>query len=69
MGTIPIITPKFYSSFKETDINTHIYGRITDGLTTDNPDVFKDLADSISEDENENDAININICRMGQVPN
>ena len=45
-----------------------MYARVTDGLTTDDEQVFKDLADDLEQDPAVEDAFYIKICYEDQVP-
>ncbi len=53
--------------FPETGVDSKIYGRVTDGKTTDADDVYSDLADDLEEDASKEDAIFIKICEESQV--
>ena len=45
-----------------------MYARVTDGMTTDDEQVFKDLADDLEQDPAVEDAFYIKICDEDQVP-
>ena len=53
--------------FPETEVNSQVYARVTDGLTTADEAMFRDLADQLEQDENKEDAIYIKICDENQV--
>ena len=53
--------------FSETEVDSHIYARVTDGLTTDDSQVFKDFSDALEQDPSVEDAVYIKICGEDQV--
>ena len=62
-----ILVSRASNLFSETEVDSHIYARVTDGLTTDDSQVFKDFSDALEQDPSVEDAVYIKICGEDQV--